>query len=369
MGFAPFETLDGFFEEVGKMVRKSVREVLPLEPTYKQALGLIASEDKEQYMRGVNLEQYARTHIKPIREIVDRGGKGWRSYAAITCCDIVGGDSRGFVQWLALPEMMHVGSLIVDDVQDRSITRRGGKTAHLIYGEAQAINSGTAAYFICHRLLTSDKVSDADQLRLYELYFDALRAGHAGQAIDLDGFDDLVPLVVESGDSKELEERVLAVHRLKTAAPAGCLARMGAIGGGGTKEQVNGLGVFFEELGLAFQIIDDVLNLRGFKGDLKAKAEDVMQGKVTLPVVKAFSRLEKHDRRWLHETLQTKPQDPCVVQMVVAKLEACGAIEACADDARALVEQGWERLQPLVGDSLAKLMLRAFGWYVLERHY
>jgi geranylgeranyl pyrophosphate synthase len=144
---------------------------------------------------------------------------------------------------------------------------------------------------------------------------------------------------------------------------------MGAIGGGGTHAQVDGLGVFFEELGLAFQIIDDVLNLRGFKGDLKAKAEDVMQGKITLPVAKALSRLEKHDRRWLVDTLAQKPEDPCVVQAVVAKMEACGAVQACADDARQLVEGGWRRLEPLVHDSLAKMMLRAFGWYVLERHY
>ena len=67
-------------------------------------------------MDGVDLEQYARTLIHPIREIIDRGGKAWRSYAALTCCDIVGGDSRKFVEWLAMPELMHVGSLIVDDV-------------------------------------------------------------------------------------------------------------------------------------------------------------------------------------------------------------------------------------------------------------
>ena len=91
--------------------------------------------------------------IKPIREITDRGGKGWRSYAAITCCDIVGGDSRKFVEWLAMPELMHVGSLIVDDVEDKSVVRRGGPTAHMLYGEAQAINSGTAAYFIAQKLL------------------------------------------------------------------------------------------------------------------------------------------------------------------------------------------------------------------------
>jgi geranylgeranyl pyrophosphate synthase/predicted secreted hydrolase len=368
-GFAPFEDLDGFFEQVGKTVRRSVEDVLPKVPSYKQARDLLASKDKEHYMEGVDVEQYARTHIHPIREIVDRGGKGWRSYAAITCCDIVGGDSREFVQWLAMPELMHVGSLIVDDVQDKSVVRRGGKTAHMIYGEAQAINSGTAAYFIGHRLLRSEKVSDRDQLKLYELYFDALRAGHAGQALDIDGFEQLMPSVVKEGKSEVLESRVLAVHRLKTAAPAGCLARMGAIGGGGTEEQVEALGRFFEDVGLAFQIIDDVLNLRGFKGNLKDKAEDVMQGKITLPVAKSMSRLSDKDRAWLYDTLHGKPQDPKVVAKIVEMLESCGAVEACSVQARDLVEGGWRRLEPLIPDSLAKMMLRSFGWYVLERHY
>ena len=343
--------------------------MIPLDPTYEDARDLIASKDSEQYMRGVDVQQYARSHLSPIREIVDRGGKGWRSYAAITCCDIVGGDSRQFVQWIAMPELMHVGSLIVDDVQDRSTTRRGGKTAHVIYGEAQAINSGTAAYFLIHRLLTPEQISDADKLKLYDLYFDAMRAGHAGQALDLDGFDDLMETAVATGDVEVLEERVLAVHRLKTAAPAGCLARMGAIAGGGTGEQIESLGRFFEDLGLAFQIIDDVLNIRGFRNNLKALAEDVRQGKVTLPVVKAMGRLPAQRRRFLHESLRSRPEDSVTVKEIVDILEGSGAVEACAVHARQLVEQGWQRLEPLVEDSMAKMLLRAFGWYLLERHY
>ncbi|MFI5306113.1 MAG: polyprenyl synthetase family protein [Polyangiales bacterium] len=368
-GYAAYEDLEGFFEEVGKVVRESVERVLPMKPTYEQTRRLVASDEREQYMRGLDVDQYARTHIHPIREIVDRGGKGWRSYAALTCTDIVGGNSRFFVKWIALPELMHVGSLIVDDVEDKSVTRRGAPTAHLIYGDAQAINSGTAAYFVGIHLLDSDWVSDADQIRIYKLYFEALRAGHAGQAIDIDGFEPMMPEVIASGDAALIEERVLAVHRLKTAAPAGCLARMGAIAGNGTERQIEGLGLFFEDLGLAFQIIDDVLNLRGFKGDLKSKAEDVMQGKITLPVAKAMGRLPRKDREWLWETLRQKPQDMKVVGSVVDLLERCGAIDACAVQARSLVEEGWQKLEPVVEDSLSKMLLRAFGWYVLERHY
>jgi len=370
-GFTPFDDLDGYFEAVGKVVRRSVARALPLENLdYETAKQLIANEGRDQYLDGLDLEQLSRTLLKPIREITDRGGKGWRSYAAITCCDLVGGDSRKFVEWLAMPELMHVGSLIVDDVEDKSVVRRGGPTSHLIYGEAHAINSGTAAYFITQKMLvSSEHLSDADRLKIYDLYFEAMRAGHAGQAIDLDGFEHIVPSVVQSGEAADLERRVLAVHRLKTAAPAGCLARMGAIAGGGSKEQVEALGVFFESLGLAFQIIDDVLNLRGFRNNLKSKGEDVAQGKLTLPVAKALSRLAQPERQWLWETLHGKPQDPRVIGEVIDLLESCGAIEACDQQARQLVESGWQLLDPLVDDTLAKMMLRAFGWFVLERHY
>ena len=80
-------------------------------------------------------------------------------------------------------------------------------------------------------------------------------------------------------------------------------------------------------------------------------------------------RDDKTERAWIWDTLKTKPEDQDVVQSVVAKLEQAGAIEACAVQARALVEEGWRRLEPTIDDSLSKMLLRAFGWYVLERHY
>jgi geranylgeranyl pyrophosphate synthase len=305
----------------------------------------------------------------PIRQITDRGGKSWRSYAALACCDVVEGDSRKFQQWLAVPELLHVGSLIVDDVQDRSQIRRGGPTVHMMYGEPIAINSGTAAYFLAQHLLISKEISDQDKLKLYDLYFEAMRAGHAGQATDLDGLAMITDEVVESGDSELLERRILATHRLKTAAPAAALARMGAVAGGGSRAQVEAVGSFFEAVGLAFQIIDDVLNLRGFKGNLKARGEDISNGTVTLPFAKALGALPVEERRALWETLKSKPSDPLVVAATVEKLEVCGAVEACVKQARALVEDTWWRSEPHLPDSLPKIMLRAFGWYVLERHY
>jgi geranylgeranyl pyrophosphate synthase/predicted secreted hydrolase len=369
-GFDAIHDLDDFFSAVGKEVRKSVAEVIPLEPTEEQAIALIASDARPHYLEGVDLGVLANSLFKPIREIIDRGGKSWRSYAAMACCDVVGGDSRKFVQWLAVPELLHVGSLIVDDVQDRSSVRRGGPACHLIYGEPIAINAGTACYFLGQNLFKSVKVSDAAKLKLYDLYFEGMRGGHAGQALDLAGLEDIMPQVVESGDSTVAEQRILAVHRLKAAAPAAALSRMGAIIGGGSDEQIEAVGGFFEALGLAFQIIDDVLNLRGFTADLKSRGEDLSNGTVTFPVAKAMGMLPDKDHRMrIWKTVRSKPTEAAVVKDVIDSLEACGAIQACVDQAGELVENAWTKAEPLLEDSLSKLMLRAFGWYVLERHY
>ncbi len=368
-GFFTAETLDAFFKSVGEAVRESVEAVYPLELTREHAEKLVAAPGRESVLDGVDLKQLSRTLIAPVREITDRGGKAWRSYAALACCDVVLGDSRKFAEWLSFPEFMHVGSLIVDDVQDQSDIRRGGPTAHLKYGEAIAINAGTAAYFMGERMLRRTLVSDAAKLELYDLYFEALREGHAGQAIDLDGLEAFVPPALESGDVRSLEQKVLAIHRLKTAAPASVLARMGAIVGGGSRVQIEAVGHYFDALGLAFQIVDDVLNLRGFKGDLKKTGEDIAHGKVTMPVARALGALGDADRRRLWFLVSMKAHDAHVVGEAIALIEKCGALDGCMAEARARVEAAWKALTPLVEDSLAKVMLRAFGWYVLERHY
>ena len=368
-GFETVEALDGFFKAVSKATRKSVARILPLEPTPEDATVLIASDDHPHYLQGVDLDQLSSALIRPIREIVDRGGKAWRSYVALACCDIVGGDSAPLAEWLALPELMHVGSLLVDDVEDKSEIRRGGPAAHIVHGEPIAINAGNACYFF-PQIFIDRLDADAEQrLRIYSCYFDAVRAAHAGQAIDIDGHADAFRAAVESGKGHELEDRVRAVHRLKSGAPASALGRIGAILGHGSDAQIASLGHYLEALGTAFQIIDDALNLRGFEGDLKDRGEDLVEGKVTMPVAKAMSRLEKKDRMWLHETLTSKPHDAQLVGKMISMLEECGAIDACDVESKQLVDDAWQRVDGALPDSFFKMRLRAFGWYVLERHY
>ena len=98
--------------------------------------------DDLQMIEGVPKDVFHKTMIEPVRQVVDRGGKAWRSFGLLACIDIVGGDSRRYVRWLSMAEFMHVRSLIIDDIQDKSLTRRGGPCCHILHGEELAINAG-----------------------------------------------------------------------------------------------------------------------------------------------------------------------------------------------------------------------------------
>ena len=367
-GFSNIETMEDFFRVVSRETIKSIKKVLPKNPSPEKLTEIVSKKDNVHYTEYIDSKEISKALIEPIREIIDRGGKSWRSYAALACCDIVGGNSQVVQDWLSLPELMHVGSLIVDDVEDKSTIRRGGETVHLIYGEDIAINAGTACYFIGQTCVYHAEIDDKRKVEIYNLYFEALRAAHAGQALDIHGLNYMMDQIVEEGGDLLLN-RIIAIHRLKSAVPASSLASMGATLGGGTPEQAKQLGDYFEALGIAFQIVDDALNLKGFQDGLKSKGEDITAGKVTYPVGKAMSLLEHADRKKLWELVKSKPEDRQTISEAIALIDKVDAIDGCLQEAKDMMETAWQLLDPLVVDSMVKLNLRAFSWYVLDRQY
>ncbi|CAB9517706.1 Heterodimeric geranylgeranyl pyrophosphate synthase large subunit (Partial), partial [Seminavis robusta] len=369
-GFCPPEsmTIQHFFKVVSRETLKSCRKVLPFNPEGDDLNKLVCHKDNAHYTEHIDSEQFSKALVEPIRAVMDRGGKSWRSYAALACCDVVGGDSQPVKDWLALPELVHVGSLIVDDVEDRSTIRRGGPCSHLMYGEDVAINAGTMAYFLGQMVIYEGDGDAQKKVDIYNMYFEGIRAAHSGQAMDIHGLDYMMPDVVENGGDL-CRQRVVAIHRLKSAAPVSFFSKIGAKLGGGSKAQSDALGDFFEALGIAFQIVDDVLNLRGFTDGLKTKGEDITAGKVTYPVAKAMCRLEKEDRAKLWEIVSSRPEDIETIGKAVALIEKVNGIEGSFQDAKDLIEDGWKKVDPLLIDSFVKINLRAFSLYILDRTY
>ena len=382
-GFNQMNSLDFFFRRMSKQVMKALDESFPHHPSHEKVVSIMTRvdepnrhQDYSHLMRGVNDRLFYETIVKPIRLIADRGGKSWRSYGLLLCIDAVGGCSERFKAWLPMPEIMHVGSLIIDDIQDKSLTRRGGPSCHVVFGESIAINAGNYAYFLSPQCLTDavkPPLTAEQKCRLFDVYFFTLRIGHIGQAFDLTGMDYMMDDIVRDGDvDLVLQERVACTHRMKSAVPAGGLARMGAYVGGATEEQITFLGLYFEAVGLAFQIVDDVLNLRGFAGDTKLRGEDIMQGKVTFPIAVAMRPSApggEARRREIWDIVRQKSEDVALVNRCVQMVEEEGGMDGSFAYANRIVNAAWKELDPVIPDSYYKLMLRAFGLYVLERHY
>ena len=195
------------------------------------------------------------------------------------------------------------------------------------------------------------------------------RAAHVGQAMDIDGHFDLMSECIETNDYKKLQLRVLATHRLKSAVPAVALARIGAILGKASDSQIDILSDFFEALGLAFQIMDDVINLRGHQNSLKSPAEDLITGKITYPIAKSLEFLTTEELRWVLTLLTEKSTDRAKHQRLIDMFESSGTMQACCVEARSLVDKSWARLDAAFKGSHTKILLRAFSFYLINRHY
>lgn len=357
----------GLLKNVSRFVKKTLSQMYPLDASTEwvdtNVLGRHATK------RGTLPKMVCDAMFKPVRALIDRGGKSWRSLILVSALNALYEDYFDGSRYIAIAELLHVGSLIIDDIQDESAVRRGGKTVHLEYGVPTAINSGTGCYFMAPHLAGVSDLPPAKAAKVYELYFDVLRAGHAGQGLDIAGLHHMMPDVVETGDTRGLFDSLQAIHVYKTGGAAGTLCALACVIADAPEGVSRALENFGTNLGLAFQIVDDALNLKGFEGDLKEVGEDIRDGKITYPIIKGMGRLNKFDRQYIWSIMQEHTDDHGKISSVIAMLNKVGAIDDCLVEARNLVESAWDQLDPLLPDSLPKIMMRTFCNYLTERTF
>ena len=227
-----------------------------------------------------------------MRYSVTAGGKRLRPILCLAGADAVGGDRRLAMPVACALEFIHTYSLIHDDLpaMDNDTLRRGRPTLHVVAGEGMAILAGDGLLTEAFALMARAPESDEPALlarRLRVIGIVAAGAGPSGmvggQAIDLtsvqssaDGSQSAPP------DADALRE----MHARKTGALIRASATAGAVMGGGSDEQIDAIDRAAAELGLAFQIIDDVLDVEGASADLGMTAgKDAAAGKPTYPAL------------------------------------------------------------------------------------
>jgi geranylgeranyl pyrophosphate synthase len=365
-----------FMTSIGDCTRAEIDRLYPEEPDAGALAALTGLEDRPQLLDDVGVADLHAALVQPIRHVTRGVSKSLRPYIMTAALGLLGVDGERYRPLLGAVEILHSAALIVDDVEDRSPMRRGRPAAHLVFGEPTAINAGNAAYFTFDRVLSRLLPAD-DQLRLriYQAYMQAMRAVHAGQALDIAGHQSAMDTAVATGRAEPLLRRIRIAHRLKTAAVARCTAEISAYIAKASEARKTALAHYFEAVGLAFQINDDLMDLHGLsapagpggRASTKHTAEDLRAGKVTMPLAHAVELVPAERMREIWRTVRTGDTDLGTVTKIVKTLEEHGAIDACRQEAHDLIEQAWGPVQSLFPVTYHSIMMRALGSYAAQR--
>jgi geranylgeranyl pyrophosphate synthase len=236
--------------------------------------------------------QSPRVVAEAMRYSVTAGGKRLRPVLCLASADAVGGDRAQALPAACAIEFIHTYSLIHDDLpaMDNDTLRRGRPTLHVVAGEGMAILAGDGLHAEAFGLLAREpRSTDPDvtrrKLRVVEVIANAAGAHGmvGGQALDLQavtpGPDGSMPPPFDG-------EGLRVMHAMKTGALIRASAVSGAIMGGGDDRAVQAIDACGAELGLAFQIVDDILDVEGASRDLgKTAGKDAASGKPTYPAL------------------------------------------------------------------------------------
>lgn len=222
--------------------------------------------------------QYPNKIWESMRYSVLAGGKRLRPLLALETCKVLSGSYEQAIPTACAIEMLHSQSLIHDDLpcMDNDDFRRGKPTNHKVYGESTAVLAGDALLSFAPQIIlqkTPESVNNETLLRVLEEFVVAAGAEKliAGQVVDIDS------------EGKQISEETLNyIHENKTGALFKLSMRTGAILGGADEETLQAVTDYAEKIGLAFQIMDDILDVTATLEELgKTPGKDAQEGKVT----------------------------------------------------------------------------------------
>lgn len=294
-------------------------------------------------------------NLQPIKA---RGGKRIRPLICLLVCEAISGDYRLALPAAAAVELIHNFSLIHDDIQDKSPRRRGRATVWHVWGVPQAINAGDGllalAHLALHRLSApggSPKLlTQATQL-LNQACLDLCE----GQYLDI-AFQERTDVTLEM---------YLTMAGKKTGSLLECAALLGAILATREKRIIEAYRGFARNLGLAFQITDDLLGIWGEEERTgKGVGEDIKAGKKSLPVVYAFEEERRRGQRRLEEIYGEADLDALLPILEELEVKA-----RCQERARHFQKSALEELERTGIDNRAQGRLRDLALFLVERRF
>jgi octaprenyl-diphosphate synthase len=304
-------------------------------------------------------EELARQSVgafEPVAEItgylLGGGGKRLRPALLLLCNAYTGRRSAGAIRLAAVVELLHSATLIHDDVIDSADTRRGRPSANSRWGNHRSVLAGDWLYMQSFQMALEER-----NFRILDILIDLTQKMVEGELIQL----------AKIGRIDVTEKDALKLATYKTACLFSGCARLGAVLGEFSGEQEEALADYGRYAGLAFQLVDDLLDFTASAAQLgKPVLSDLKEGKVTLPLIYAMDNGHREARGLVARVLEEKEFQSVRPETIVSLVHESGALQR----ARNLAHEYAGRAKACLnghGDSEYARALRTLPDFILER--
>lgn len=296
------------------------------------------------------------SHVVLIRQIADYiiqgGGKRLRPALLLLVAKALHYPGDQHVVLAAVLEFIHTATLLHDDVVDESHLRRGRETANALFGNAASVLVGDFLYSRAFQMMVG-----VQRMPVMQVLADATNAIAEGEVMQL--------LNIQNAGLTEAE--YLAVIRAKTAKLFEAGAQLGAMLADAPAATVQAMGEYGMELGVAFQIIDDVLDYSGDRDTIgKNLGDDLAEGKTTLPLIHAQRLASAEDAALVRQAIEQADRN--MLPEVVRVVQSSGALAATRARAEQAVQQALAKLVVLP-DTAYRTALADLAHFALARDY
>ena len=299
-------------------------------------------------------ERMASEHAPRIpevtRHLVEAGGKRLRPLLCLASARLCGYEGASHVLLAATVEFIHTATLLHDDVVDESLRRRGRPTANLLWDNKSSVLVGDYLFARSFRLMV-----ETGSLRVLDILSGAAATIAEGEVMQL----------AMAGSLATTEAQYLTMIHGKTAALFAAATEVGGVVAGVPEPQVEALRVYGRELGMAFQIVDDLLDYGGASAAMgKDAGDDFREGKITMPVLLAFARGDEAARAFWRRVIEKREQREGDLEEAVERMRATGALAETEARARAAVAQAVAALEAAPAGEIRDAMAGIAGFVV-----
>jgi geranylgeranyl diphosphate synthase type II len=296
---------------------------------------------------------------EPISYLMQLGGKRMRPVLVLISTELFGGDVLKALDAAIGIELFHNFTLMHDDIMDKAPLRRGNPTVHVKWNESAAILSGDVMFVEAYKLMI--KVEDSILRKVLDIFSDTASGVCQGQQADMN---------FEKRDNVGLEEYIEMI-RLKTAVLLAGSMQIGALIGGAEQEQADLLYEFGENLGLAFQLQDDILDVYGDPEKFgKQVGGDILADKKTFLLIKArelaIGETALELDKWLNNS-DVLPENK--VKAITSIYNSIGVRKLAEAEMENYVLKALNALDKIAVDNSRKELLRGFAEHLLIREH